>query len=59
VREDAIRKLTQKPWNKDFEFYKTNFVRYDENKNFNELFKKYGMMQRDYVIVRKFYKNIF
>lgn len=52
-------KKREKPWNKNYEFYKNYFIYSSENKYFNDLFNKYSMMEKDYVIVKINYIKYF
>jgi len=54
IRKDAIRKKIERPWNKNYEFYKSNFIETLEIENYNKLYSKYNGMDRQYIIVSKF-----
>jgi hypothetical protein len=50
-KKEEKAKSSDKPWNTNYQFYKNYFIYSNENKQFNELFKKYSMMKKDDVIV--------
>ena len=50
-KKEKKAKSSEKPWNRNYQFYKNYFIYSDENKQFNELFKKYSMMEKEDVIV--------
>ena len=50
-KKEKKAKSYEKPWNRNYQFYKNYFIYSNENKQFNELFKKYSMMEKEDVIV--------
>jgi len=50
-RIDSLMIYSERPLNKNYVSFKNLFIKFNDNKHYNQLFHKYNMMDRTFVIV--------